>query len=205
MWTRDNPDVVRAELGGHRPRLRRPAVQIEQELRGADRLEGGRGRVQGHLDAERPRPRPVLRLRHRVRERRIARPPVDRHRPVASCGDPGGVPAARTVRHLRRNPPPDGHSPLDRPGRPAELPDAQARAVRQTGGPLHQVPDDVPVPELRGRPNTRRLPARLDVHALEGILRVHEQDGALGLGTIVASTSKSKNPRPSPSTRISAS
>ena len=33
-------------------RLRRPAVQLRQELRGACRLEGGRCGAQGHLDAE---------------------------------------------------------------------------------------------------------------------------------------------------------
>ena len=68
--------LARAELGKHRPRLRRPAVQLEQELRGPDRLEGRRRRVQGHVDAERsptgsrmstPRSRPPASCRKSMR------------------------------------------------------------------------------------------------------------------------------------------
>ena len=68
-----------AELGEHRPRLRRPAVQQQQELRGADRLEGGRRGVQGHLDVERRR-RGVARRDRRPRAAGLRRDRRRRHR-----------------------------------------------------------------------------------------------------------------------------
>lgn len=83
--------------------------------------------------------RNVLRLRDRVRERRVARPAVDRYRPLSSSGHARRVAAARAVRRVRRDPPPDRRAAADGPRGPAELPLAQTHAVRPPGGPMRRL------------------------------------------------------------------
>ena len=103
-------------------RVRRHPAGLEP-LKGTGRLpnpETARAAEPNHrdqLEPRRHRPGPVLRMRHRLRERRVPRSSVDRHRPVASRRDPSRVALAQAVRHLRRDPPPDRHPPANRPWR----------------------------------------------------------------------------------------
>ena len=85
---------------------------------------------------------------------------------------------------LLRGPAPDRHSPAHQPRRATELPHAQARPVRQAGGPLRELPDDVPVPELRDRPHRtasqgRVTPRRQPAVALR---RVQQSEGSRDTG-----------------------